>query len=72
MGHVATKAKQVSPGELEAVQGVFDRVSIWCDVAHPSERADRLARFIIDDFRHGTVDEATLFAHAMGREARRS
>ncbi|KQW34894.1 hypothetical protein ASD02_16865 [Ensifer sp. Root1252] len=68
---VAGKAKQGSPGELKFLQGVFDRVCMWCDVARPSERADRLARFIMDEF-HGTNDEVTLLAHTIWCEARQS
>lgn len=62
----------ISPTELHFLQGVFDRVCMWCNIDRPSKRADRLARYLLHEFRAGIRDETVLFEAAMWREAARS
>lgn len=64
--------QQISPTELEFLEGIFDRVCMCCDIERPSERADQLARFIVNEFRAGVREEAALFECAMWKELPRS
>ncbi|SDA99860.1 hypothetical protein [Sinorhizobium sp. NFACC03] len=68
----AAERAQISPSELEFLQRIFDRVCMWCHIERPSERADRLASYLMDEFRAGTRDETALFDTAMWREANRA
>lgn len=61
-----------SPTELNFLQAVFDRVCIWCQIDRPSERDDRLANYLLHEYRAGSRDETALFEAAMWREAGRS
>ncbi|WP_426289728.1 hypothetical protein ACN9MC_35060 (plasmid) [Ensifer adhaerens] len=62
----------ISPTELDFLQGIFDRVCTWCHIDRPSERADRLATYLLHEFRVGIRDETALFEAAMWRESGRS
>lgn len=55
--------QQISPTELEFLEGIFDRVCMCCDIERPSERADQLARFIVNEFRAGVREEALRMRH---------
>ncbi|MBZ7927144.1 hypothetical protein LAC81_34910 (plasmid) [Ensifer adhaerens] len=62
----------ISPTELNFLQRIFDRVCMWCQIDRPSERADRLATYLLHEYRAGIRDETALFEAAMWREADRS
>ena len=64
--------QQVSPNELEFLQGIFDRVCMLRGLRRPSAQADHLARFIMDEFRAGVVEEAALVECALWWQARQS
>ncbi|OWZ88972.1 hypothetical protein B9J07_35595 [Sinorhizobium sp. LM21] len=57
----------ISPSDLECLQRIFDRVCTWCHIERPSERADLLASFPMDQFRAG-ISETELFEAAMAHE----
>ncbi|MFK0277454.1 hypothetical protein ACIQUG_27510 [Ensifer sp. NPDC090286] len=59
---------QITPDELDMLQRTFDRVCIWCGIPRFGKRADRLARYLTDQFRCGERDEDSLFASGMWME----
>lgn len=61
----------ISPSDLNLLQEIFERVCMWCQIERPSERADRLATYLMHEFRAGLRDEAALFEAAMWRESAR-
>ena len=48
---------QISPDDLDMLQGIIDRVCTCCSIPRHGKRADRLARHLTDRFRKGMSDE---------------
>ncbi|WP_457584381.1 hypothetical protein [Ensifer canadensis] len=63
--------RQLSPDDIEMLQRVFDATCFSARVPRRGERANRLAKFIMDEFRIGNGDERTLLECALWRERRR-
>ncbi|MBP1874909.1 hypothetical protein LPJGGPFB_02706 [Ensifer adhaerens] len=63
--------RQLSPDDIEMLQRVFDATCFAARVPRRGERAERLAKFIMDEFRIGNIDERTLLECALWRERRR-
>ncbi|MNL50293.1 hypothetical protein D3C87_1732970 [compost metagenome] len=66
-----TSGRQLSPDDIEMLQRVFDATCFAARMQRRGERADRLAKFIMDEFRIGNSDERTLLECALWRERRR-
>lgn len=56
----------ISPTELNFLQRIFDRVCMWCQIDRPSERADRLATYLLHEYRAGIRDETALLKQQCG------
>ncbi|SDA91511.1 hypothetical protein [Sinorhizobium sp. NFACC03] len=57
----------LSPHDIVVVRRVFEAT---CSKKRPGDHADRLARFIMDEFRFGNTDEASLLECALWHETR--
>ena len=57
----------LSPHDIVVVRRVFEAT---CSKKRPGGHADRLARFIMDEFRFGNTDEASLLECALWHETR--
>lgn len=57
----------LSPHDIVVVRRVFEAT---CSKKRPGDHADRLARFIMDEFRFGNTDEASLLECALWYETR--
>lgn len=66
-----TSGRQLSPDDIEMLQRVFDATCFAAHVPRRGERANRLAKFIMDEFRVGNGDERALMECALWRERRR-
>ncbi|WP_112833570.1 hypothetical protein [Ensifer sp.] len=63
--------RQLSPDDIEMLQRVFDATCFAARVPRRGERANRLAKFIMDEFRIGNGSERALLECALWRERRR-
>ncbi|OCP23146.1 MULTISPECIES: hypothetical protein [unclassified Ensifer] len=62
---------ELSPDDIEMLQRVFDATCFAAHVPRRGESANRLAKFIMDEFRIGNSNERTLLERALWRELRR-
>ncbi|KQW46849.1 hypothetical protein ASD02_34890 [Ensifer sp. Root1252] len=62
----------LSPRDLSAVRRVFEATCLKTRLDGRGIQADRLARFILDEFRFGNTDEASLLECALWHETRRT
>lgn len=70
-GHLAKNLDcAFSPAEIAMLQRVLDTACLAAGMPRSDDRADRLAKFIIGEFRSGTRSEAALCERAMWFERR--
>lgn len=60
--------RQLSPDDIEMLQRVFDATCFAARVPRRGERANGLAKFIMDEFCIGNGDERRLLECALWRE----
>lgn len=60
------KGHHLSPHELSVIRRVFEATCLKTRSPACGIQADRLARFIMDEFRFGNTDEASLLECACG------
>lgn len=65
------KGHHLSPHELSVIRRVFEATCLKTRSPACGIQADRLARFIMDEFRFGNTDEASLLECALWHETRR-
>ncbi|OMQ33900.1 hypothetical protein [Ensifer sp. 1H6] len=65
------KGHHLSPHELSVVRRVFEATCLKTRIQARDIQADRLARFIMDEYRFGNTDEASLLECALWHETRR-
>ncbi|KOF12848.1 hypothetical protein AC244_33095 [Ensifer adhaerens] len=61
----------LSPRDLSVVRRVFEATCLKTRLQERGIQADRLARFIMDEFRFGNTDEVSLLECALWHETRR-
>ncbi|MGF6175149.1 hypothetical protein ABIE33_003457 [Ensifer sp. 4252] len=61
----------LSPQDLAVVRRVFEATCLKTRIQERGIQADRLARFIMDEFRFGNTDEGSLLECALWHETRR-
>lgn len=62
----------LSPSDIDMLQRVFERTCILAQLSKRSAGGDRIARFLVDEFRLGHTDEACLLECALWFTKRRS
>ncbi|KSV90222.1 hypothetical protein [Sinorhizobium sp. GL28] len=60
----------LSPHDIVVVRRVFEATCSKICIQRPGDHADRLARFIVDEFGFGNTDEASLLECALWHETR--
>ncbi|MCY1326959.1 hypothetical protein D9M69_124770 [compost metagenome] len=65
-----TTGHNLSPHDIVVVRRVFEATCSKICIQRPGDHADRLARFIVDEFGFGNTDEASLLECALWHETR--